>query len=79
MTTCTVIEEGEYIAHCAVTETAPDVWEVSVLFERKSDHAHTFVQAMRHKIPKKFGNRDDAMQSGVAYAVERARTGDVGL
>ena len=79
MTTCTVIEEGEYVGHCTVSESAPGVWEASVLFERRSDLAHTFVHAMRHKIPKKFSSRDDAMHTVVVYAVERAQTGDVGL
>ena len=79
MTNCTVIEEGEYIAYCAAFEAVPDVWEPSVLFERKSDRAHTFVQAMRHKLPKKFSSRDDAIHTAVVYAVERAQAGDVGL
>ncbi|WP_206998867.1 hypothetical protein [Trinickia mobilis] len=79
MTHCTVIEEGGYIGHCTASESAPGVWEASVLFERKSDLSHTFVNAMRHKIPKKFESRDEAMRAAVAYATERAQTGDVGL
>jgi hypothetical protein len=79
MTNCTVIEEGEYVVHCTAFECAPGVWEPSVLFERKSDRAHTFVQAMRHKIPQKFSSRDDAIHTAVVYAVERAQAGDVGL
>ncbi len=79
MTNCTVIEEGAYIAYCTAFESAPGVWEPSILFERKSDRAHTFVQAMRHKIPQKFGTCDDAIHSALVYAVERAQAGDVGL
>jgi hypothetical protein len=79
MTDCTVFEEGGYVGHCTVFECSPGQWEASVLFELKSDLARTFVQAMRHKIPQKFASRDDAMQTAVTYAIERARNGDVGL
>ena len=79
MTNCTVIDEGGYVGHCTASELAPGVWEAAVLFEQKSDLSHTFVRAMRHKLPAKFGSHDEAMQSAIAYGLERARTGDVGL
>jgi hypothetical protein len=62
-----------------VFESSPGQWEASVLFELKSDLSKTFVHAMRHKIPQKFASRDDATHAAVVYAVERAKSGDVGL
>ena len=79
LTNCTVVARKANTSCIARRLSVPGVWEPSVLYVRKSDRAHTLVQAMRHKIPQKFSSRDDAIHTAVVYAVERAQAGDVGL
>ena len=72
-------EEGDYITFSTVFERDPGIYEASVLFERKIDHARTLVPAIRHKISATFLSRDEAMQTALRYARDSARSGEVGL
>jgi hypothetical protein len=72
-------EEGAFFTFSTVFERDPGIYEASVLFERKSDHVHTRVPAIRHKLPATFISREEAMQTALRYARDSARSGEVGF
>jgi hypothetical protein len=72
-------EEGDYFTFSRVFEKEPGLFEASILFERKSDHVHVRVPAMRHKLTTTFSDRNEAMQAALNYAREHAKSKDVGV